>query len=71
MAQTVNRRKAKIVAGIDERRIWLHFTDGKIVDPRRCPEGNHAHNHWDRIETPVPAGEPNTICKCKKKEASK
>lgn len=63
MTQTIKRRKTRDTS-IDERKCWLYFTDGKIVDPRRCPDGNHAHNHWDLTDQPVPAGEPNTVCKC-------
>lgn len=64
MGQTILRRRATQDAGLDERRFWLRFTTGKIVDPRTCPKGIHAHSHWHRLDTPVADGEPNCVCDC-------
>lgn len=60
----VVRRKGRIDAAHDERRFWLNFTTGKIVDPTRCPKGILAHGHWRLSDEKVAVGEPNTVCAC-------
>lgn len=64
MSQTIKWRKATPDVGHDERRFWLRFTTGKVVDPSRCPKGIHAHGHWHRLEVEPPEGEPNCECDC-------
>ncbi len=64
MGQTIRRRRGVREAGFDERRFWLFFTTGKVVDPSRCPKGFHAHGHWHRLEVDPPDGEPNCECEC-------
>lgn len=63
MATRVRRDGRNREVGHDERRFWLYFTDGTIVDPRRCPRNVHARNHWHRVDD-APKGEPNAVCAC-------
>lgn len=39
----------------DERRFLLHFSDGAVVDPSKCPVHNLARSHWN---------EDGSQCKC-------
>lgn len=65
----VTRRKPIRYAGADDldlRYVVLRFTDGTVVDKRRCPSGIQARWHWHR-----PAGAPvdpetgaNAVCVC-------
>jgi len=48
-------------AGSDQRRSWLFFSDGLIVDPGRSI-GILAYKHWQRVDRLVVPGEPNAEC---------
>lgn len=67
---TVIRRGKRMEATPDERHSWLRFTDGLIVDPRRCPSGILAKKHWARVPGLEVPGEPNAECACPKAEVA-
>jgi hypothetical protein len=67
---TITHRRAREPGEVDERYVLLRFTDGLIVDPRRCPAGIMARGHWSLTEGLRIPGEPNAECGCPKREAA-
>jgi len=47
----------------DRRYVLLRFSDGLVVDPRRCPLGIKARSHW-RPGALNPNTGVNAVCAC-------
>ncbi len=62
----VEQRKAKADRDdTHQRRTWLRFNDGRVVDyVNGCPKQILASGHWRLSEGDVAPGEPNTVCAC-------
>lgn len=61
---TTIKRRSVVPVPSGSSEVLLRFTDGKVVDPKRCPKGSSAHPHWRLDGAEHPPGEVNTVCAC-------